>query len=1824
MTHIHYKFSSKLSYATVVFDGPQVTLTDLKEQIMGREKLRAGDCDLQITNAQTKEEYTDDEGLIPKGSSVIVRRVPNIRVSVKKTQNVERSDSHCYFASGAVKARDDHSSSKTLPLFSKMVNLAAADVSEDDKIKVVMNQSSYDPMTYIKKFNGALPANNICYRCGNVGHHSRKCPSIGEKNFDNLPKIKKSTGIPRSFMVEVDDPNIKGAMLTSCGRFAIPAIDAQAYAVGKKEKHPFLHQEESKLEEEKVPVPEELQCLICRDLLVDSVVIPCCGNSYCDDCIRTALLDSEGHVCPTCNQSDVSPDTLIANKFLRQAVNNFQKEKGYTRSLKGMSDAPQPLTTKPTPLTLQQEKNLHSTVSQEVDVNESQAHCAASLSPCVQAGEKTPDELVADAPEVSHNKEITADPSQLTTLVNNDPVQKSSTGDITPTNLQSSSSYSVRPTGVVDQQLHPLPPSSSSNPPVPPPLFLSHQFHPFPPGQQFLNHPPRHPVPPLNWTHPSPQVAPNLPLIPSSSSSSSSIPPFIQRDWYNHHRHETERSPLPRSTYRRSSHSKSKSSHSSSRSSRSRSRSHSRSRPRSPYSRHRVPHDRTNSSRSYSYGYKRSHSPTPSSSSSPREGSRSTSHSDHRKKRHNKKSSQSGYTSKKRVEQSPTSSSQAEGQSGQCYAREQTSSRDLNTDYYQQWKRQYKEWYDKYFTSFVNHYHRMPPPLHSLPPPPNPLWVDQADNLSNHKSDFSQFQYTRSPSTHHRSPPSQSSSDSRSSRSPSSNESRSPPSRSWSECSSPPSRSPSDTCSPPSKNATPHWGCAEKEGYTVLKREYKEYDKVVPEDNSSYPDAAHSMGKNEKIPHRDASDSVENPLKLNRNKKEKQQRPESENKPKRSKVSNSWRQDEDRCQKIKHMQKAQKGDKDTRCEFYKTGKKSKDVGVEKDKEKSSIKASESGGYMQINLENIKSPQNLDKEQEQKKKEKKARAPSMTNIWTDGGKLKPQKKISININLNRGRPEDKIGKKVTCSEMSDVKDDCKKLDARTDNQKTTGLHELRGADQEDGTEFGKKDAWQSPNKEVVMEGLKPQEELVEGLKPKEELVEGLKPQEELVDGLKPKEELVDGLKPKEELVERLKPQEELVEGLKSQEELVEGLQSQEELLEGLQPQEELLEGLQPQEELLEGLQPQEELLEGLQPQQELAEGLQPQQELAEGLQPQQELAEGLQPQEELAEGLQPQQELAEGLQPQQELAEGLQSHEELAEGLQPQEELAEGLQPQEELAEGLQPQEELAEGLQPQEELAEGLQPQEALAEGLQPQEALAEGLQPQEALAEGLQPQEALAEGLQPQQALAEGLQPQQALAEGLQPQQALAEGLQPQQALAEGLQPQQALLEGLQPQEELLEGLQPQQELVSPKEEMVAGQKPKELVLGVKMKSMTTESADFVKSHSSERPNITVESDWSFTLASNSNSILDHRDGEESPERIKVTTSLQEQKHNQDAALELMQAPLFKFDNEDRDDDKTEVSVAPPVTQGYRQLQGDAEKERQMSVEERTNEKSRESNSCLTPSSGQNGSDRRDAEIDGKIRPQDDKKDCRIEEAKKEIFKLEKESEQEMSNSPKLQSSSLTVHHPDRKDKEQGVNTDASDEKQPIGYNDCKKQQSARLDVKSERAKYDYHHIDRYHNNDKTESKPNNTSHSLPSTFHPFERQRVPLESNRSKLRPNPVSKRQHEGRTTTKPRPESREELWKRYKLEKLLKESQQMRAANEPEPEKEADCHYEAKPERAGGEKPSEHDSNVKNSEHERRPKKHKTDKQHGDADQELETMHKKSKKRHEGSNPLAGFE
>lgn len=77
MSCIHYKFRSALEYDTITFDGLSISLADLKRSIITQKKFgKNSDFDLEVTNAQTKEEYKDEMTMIPKNSSVVVRRIP--------------------------------------------------------------------------------------------------------------------------------------------------------------------------------------------------------------------------------------------------------------------------------------------------------------------------------------------------------------------------------------------------------------------------------------------------------------------------------------------------------------------------------------------------------------------------------------------------------------------------------------------------------------------------------------------------------------------------------------------------------------------------------------------------------------------------------------------------------------------------------------------------------------------------------------------------------------------------------------------------------------------------------------------------------------------------------------------------------------------------------------------------------------------------------------------------------------------------------------------------------------------------------------------------------------------------------------------------------------------------------------------------------------------------------------------------------------------------------------------------------------------------------------------------------------------------------------------------------------------------------------------------------------------------------------------------------------------------------------------------------------------------------------------------------------------
>ena len=74
---VHYKFKSQKDYDSIEFDGMFISVGDLKRQIVDKRGLgRDQAMELQLTNAQTNEDYEDDAVLVWKNTSVIAKRVP--------------------------------------------------------------------------------------------------------------------------------------------------------------------------------------------------------------------------------------------------------------------------------------------------------------------------------------------------------------------------------------------------------------------------------------------------------------------------------------------------------------------------------------------------------------------------------------------------------------------------------------------------------------------------------------------------------------------------------------------------------------------------------------------------------------------------------------------------------------------------------------------------------------------------------------------------------------------------------------------------------------------------------------------------------------------------------------------------------------------------------------------------------------------------------------------------------------------------------------------------------------------------------------------------------------------------------------------------------------------------------------------------------------------------------------------------------------------------------------------------------------------------------------------------------------------------------------------------------------------------------------------------------------------------------------------------------------------------------------------------------------------------------------------------------------------
>ncbi|KAL3942313.1 MAG: hypothetical protein SGBAC_003486 [Bacillariaceae sp.] len=344
---ILYKFRSGTTFEALPLPGSAARLFDVKKAIVKAKKLDSGsmEFDLGVRNADTSEEYSNEAMLLPRGTRLIVQRLPAQRghgFLARMARNEQGG-------TGATQASSAPNSFYTIESRAgdddEFVQAPAAKNEENElaALQAATNLQSDGPAMTGGGY--AASRSNFPGSGGGGGGAPKRTnfhapqqfrpnadPELREQEKKLQPKKGRTTGIPRTFQSlqappptdgeEGDDTAVAVLQPNSQG-----FKDLVSRGGGQSENVTGTrHDLEYALKLTASTVPDYLLCPICEKVLRNATLLPWDpeGRSTCESCIRDALTQS-GFRCPLTGIEGVSPDDLLPNIGLRKAVDMFVK-----------------------------------------------------------------------------------------------------------------------------------------------------------------------------------------------------------------------------------------------------------------------------------------------------------------------------------------------------------------------------------------------------------------------------------------------------------------------------------------------------------------------------------------------------------------------------------------------------------------------------------------------------------------------------------------------------------------------------------------------------------------------------------------------------------------------------------------------------------------------------------------------------------------------------------------------------------------------------------------------------------------------------------------------------------------------------------------------------------------------------------------------------------------------------------------------------------------------------------------------------------------------------------------------------------------------------------------------------------------------------------------------------------------------------------------------------------------------------------------------------------------------------------------------------------
>jgi len=372
---ILYKFRASSTFEALPLPGSAARLFDVKKAIVKANKLDSGsmEFDLAVRNADTNEEYGDESMLLPRGTRIIVQRLPAARGQgflARMARNehgggMGNSYHHQQQTPSGYYTIDNKTRENEEEEFVESSNDARAAENNDEKelaaLRAVTSMQSDGPTMVGGRSAmmgghrggrngppqpagmggppaGSKPSFNSMSNNnkpgGNTHFRPNADPELRDQEKKLMPK-KRATGIPRTFLSLSAPPQTDGSKEGVEGEQQTPLLQPNRQGFkelvsrggGQSESTAGTRRDlDYVLKLTSTTVPEHLKCAICNTVVKNPMLLPWDteGRTVTETCIRDALTQN-GFRCPLTGIDGVSPDDLIPNVGLRKAAEMFIK-----------------------------------------------------------------------------------------------------------------------------------------------------------------------------------------------------------------------------------------------------------------------------------------------------------------------------------------------------------------------------------------------------------------------------------------------------------------------------------------------------------------------------------------------------------------------------------------------------------------------------------------------------------------------------------------------------------------------------------------------------------------------------------------------------------------------------------------------------------------------------------------------------------------------------------------------------------------------------------------------------------------------------------------------------------------------------------------------------------------------------------------------------------------------------------------------------------------------------------------------------------------------------------------------------------------------------------------------------------------------------------------------------------------------------------------------------------------------------------------------------------------------------------------------------------